>query len=69
MSGLEWRKSSFSSGVGGQDCVEVATAPNGLIRLRESDAPAAVITTGPTPWAAFIQGLKRGDFDRLPGGA
>ncbi|WP_413798851.1 DUF397 domain-containing protein [Streptomyces iranensis] len=69
MPGLEWRKSSFSSGVGGQDCVEVATAPNGLIRLRESDDPAAVITTDPAPWAAFVRGLKRGEFDHLSGSA
>ncbi|MBO3680675.1 DUF397 domain-containing protein [Streptomyces sp. NEAU-YJ-81] len=66
MSGLEWRKSSFSSGVGGQDCVEVAMTLNGLIHLRESDDPAAVIATDPTRWDAFVRGIKRGDFDQLP---
>ncbi|MBI0294736.1 DUF397 domain-containing protein [Streptomyces sp. PRKS01-29] len=66
MSVLEWRKSSFSSGVGGQDCVEVATTPNGLIHLRESDDPAVVIATHPTRWGAFVRGVKRGDFDQLP---
>ncbi|MEU0811079.1 DUF397 domain-containing protein [Streptomyces sp. NPDC005970] len=66
MSGLMWRKSSFSSGLGSSDCVEAAALPGDLILLRESDDPTAVITTAPTRWATFIRGVKRGDFDRLP---
>ncbi|AEM86676.1 DUF397 domain-containing protein [Streptomyces violaceusniger] len=64
-----WRKSTFSSGQVSAECVEVATPSPGLILIRESDDPAAVITTDPAPWAAFIRGLKRGDFDHLPGSA
>ncbi|MER6144730.1 DUF397 domain-containing protein [Streptomyces sparsogenes] len=61
-----WRKSSFSSGQPSSDCVEVAASPRNLILLRESDDPTAVITTVPARWAAFVRGVKRGDFDRLP---
>ncbi|OMI40131.1 DUF397 domain-containing protein [Streptomyces sparsogenes] len=60
-----WRKSSFSSGQPSSDCVEVAASSGDLILLRESDEPTAVITTVPARWAAFIRGVKRGDFDRL----
>ena len=65
MAGLAWRKSSFSSGVGGQDCVEVADAPQGVILLRESDDPGVIIATDPARWAAFVRGVKQGNFDDL----
>ncbi|WP_432252034.1 DUF397 domain-containing protein [Streptomyces sp. HNM1019] len=64
-----WRKSSFSSGQVSAECVEVSAPSPDLILIRESDAPAAVITTGPALWAAFVRGLKRGDFDHLSGNA
>jgi hypothetical protein len=59
-SGLAWRKSSVS-GSGG--CVEAA--PDGLtVRVRHSRRPAGpnIIYTR-TEWAAFIAGVKRGEFD------
>ncbi|CDR10883.1 DUF397 domain-containing protein [Streptomyces iranensis] len=62
-----WRKSTFSSGQVSAECVEVSAPTPGLILIRESDDPAAVITTDPAPWAAFVRGLKRGDFDHLSG--
>ncbi|MEU1784382.1 DUF397 domain-containing protein [Streptomyces sparsogenes] len=66
MSGLTWRKSSFSSGLGSSECVEVAVSSHHRIHVRESDEPTAVITTVPARWAAFVRGIKRGDFDHLP---
>ena len=60
-----WRKSSFSSGQASAECVEVAAEPQGLILLRESDDPAVVIATDPARWAAFVRGVKQGDFDHL----
>ncbi|MCC3779800.1 DUF397 domain-containing protein [Streptomyces sp. UNOB3_S3] len=59
MADLSWRKSSFSTGAN-NDCVEIAPAPGGLIRLRESDDPARVVTTTPTVWAALLVALKAG---------
>ncbi|MDT0546780.1 DUF397 domain-containing protein [Streptomyces lonegramiae] len=55
-----WRKSSHSVGEG--QCVEVA-AWDGLVRLRESDDPAAVLGTAPAVWAAFVRGVKAGLYD------
>ncbi|MFJ2861732.1 DUF397 domain-containing protein [Kitasatospora sp. NPDC087314] len=60
MTNTEWQKSSFS-GSGG-DCVEVRTV-NGTVELRESDEGHVIIHTTPTNFAAFVQGIKAGEFD------
>ncbi|MFF4156391.1 DUF397 domain-containing protein [Streptomyces sp. NPDC001678] len=59
MGDSSWRKSSFSVGAEGS-CLEAAPTPGGLIRLRESDDPARVVTTTPTVWAALLVAVKAG---------
>ncbi|MEX2984409.1 DUF397 domain-containing protein [Streptomyces sp. C36] len=59
MSHPAWQKSSFSTGPEGA-CLEAALTPGGLIRLRESDRPADVITTTPTTWATLLRTVKAG---------
>ena len=63
MSRLAWRKSSFSGSDGGQDCIEVAAGDDGLVHVRESDDPGTVAVTTPAKWAAFLSGVKAGEFD------
>ncbi|MCF3168814.1 DUF397 domain-containing protein [Streptomyces sp. CB04723] len=59
---LEWQKSSFSAS---QDqCVEI-TESAGRILMRESDDPGAVAVTSREKFAAFIQGVKAGEFDHF----
>ncbi|MFG1956046.1 DUF397 domain-containing protein [Nonomuraea sp. NPDC049028] len=66
LSGAVWRKSSRSSGNGGQ-CVEVATNLPGVVAVRDSKDPEGPkLIFAPTDWKAFIIGLKVGDFDTLP---
>ncbi|MFE6718950.1 DUF397 domain-containing protein [Streptomyces albidoflavus] len=60
---ITWQKSSFSGG-NGEDCVEVALHA-GAILMRESDEPGEVIATSPAKLAAFIAGVKAGEFDHL----
>ncbi|MEU9076898.1 DUF397 domain-containing protein [Kitasatospora sp. NPDC004745] len=55
-----WRKSS-SSGES-NECVEVRAA-GGLVEIRESDRPETVVRTTPRKWAAFVRGVKAGEFD------
>jgi hypothetical protein len=58
-----WRKSSYSSGNGGQ-CVEVASNLPGVIVVRDSknpDGPALSFT--PLEWRAFLSGASAGEFD------
>ncbi|MFD7900407.1 DUF397 domain-containing protein [Streptomyces sp. NPDC059743] len=59
---IRWQKSSFSGN--GPQCVEVAEH-SGEILIRESDAPDTVTTTSPTKFAAFIKGVKAGEFDHF----
>lgn len=58
-SSLQWQKSSFS-GAGGENCIELAAAVGGAILLRESEAPAVVLSTTPARLAAFLDALKAG---------
>jgi Domain of unknown function (DUF397) len=60
-SNISWFKSSASSVTG---CVEVAHLPSGLVGLRDSkdrDKPPYVFNR--QEWAAFITGVKSGEFD------
>lgn len=63
MSTHDWQKSSYS-GTGG-NCIDVAAADDGTIKLRESDAPDVIVTTTPEKLRAFILGVKAGEFDHF----
>ncbi|MFG2498490.1 DUF397 domain-containing protein [Streptomyces sp. NPDC048441] len=55
---LTWQKSSFSGGPQGE-CLYLAAAPDGTIRLRESDTPAVTLATAPTQLAALMGHIKQ----------
>ncbi|MFI6083772.1 DUF397 domain-containing protein [Streptomyces sp. NPDC051217] len=59
---INWQKSSFSGE--GPQCVEIAEH-NGDILVRESDDPDAITTTSRDKFAAFIAGVKAGEFDHF----
>jgi hypothetical protein len=68
--GPEWVKSSLSLANG--DCVEVASMPGGRIGVRDSkDVTGAILRFTPGEWDAFLEGVRKGEFDRFsqPGGA
>lgn len=53
-----WKKSSYSGGGEGNDCVEVAARPTG-VSIRDSKAPTRAMLTVPTGvFAPFIGALK-----------
>ncbi|MFJ4320990.1 DUF397 domain-containing protein [Streptomyces lavendulae] len=60
---IRWQKASFSGG-NGENCVEVGRQNDSIV-LRESGDPAWVITTTPAKLAAFIKGVKAGEFDHF----
>ncbi|MFC7262654.1 DUF397 domain-containing protein [Streptomyces lutosisoli] len=55
---LHWQKSSFSSEA--SNCVELATAPDGTIRLRESDAPSTALTLRATTLNPLLSATREG---------
>lgn len=59
----EYRKSSYSNGNGGNNCVEVQEVDNGWRHVRNSKMPQYVIAFTPTEWDAFVKGVKAGEFD------
>ncbi|MEV0113339.1 DUF397 domain-containing protein [Streptomyces sp. NPDC050844] len=63
---ITWQKSSFSGGGDGANCVELS-ATQSTVRLRESDAPAAELTTTPACLAALIRGAKSAAFTHVHG--
>jgi hypothetical protein len=59
---LQWRKSSYS-GNGGGDCVEVASLPD-VVAVRDSkDRNGPALGFAADAWAAFVSGIKLGEFD------
>jgi hypothetical protein len=55
LSGAKWRKSSWSSGDGGQ-CVEVASNLPGVIAVRDSKNPAGpALVFSPAEWRLFMR--------------
>ncbi|MGW6911884.1 DUF397 domain-containing protein [Streptomyces sp. NPDC054940] len=60
LSNARWRKSSYSAGDGGEDCVEIADGVPGIIPVRDSklasDGPVLLI---PAPtWSGFLTSLR-----------
>lgn len=56
-----WRKSSYSAL---QDCVEVRHAPDGHVEMRDTkDRDAGALAFSESEFAAFLAGIKAGEFD------
>ncbi|WP_189782805.1 DUF397 domain-containing protein [Streptomyces capitiformicae] len=60
-----WQKSSFSGFGDGNDCVELAAISPHMVGLRESDTPATILTTTPTPVTHLLHAITTGRF-RVP---
>ncbi|MGW2224687.1 DUF397 domain-containing protein [Streptomyces formicae] len=56
MTELAWQKSTYSQEA--SSCVNIATAPDGTIRLRESDEPEVVLSTTRTQLGTLIRSVK-----------
>ncbi|TQF03370.1 DUF397 domain-containing protein [Kitasatospora acidiphila] len=64
MSDLKWFKSSYSDNGGA--CVEVAANVPGVIPVRDSKDPEGPsLTFTPAGFAAFVAGVKGGEFGAI----
>ena len=61
---LDWRKSSYSGGSGG-DCVEVAKTADGVLVRNSKRLDGEMITFTSSELGAFIAGCQAGEFDDL----
>ncbi|MET9988854.1 DUF397 domain-containing protein [Streptomyces mutabilis] len=51
-----WRKSSYSGGAGGEECVEVADGVPGVVPVRDSKVAAGpVVVVGSAAWTEFVR--------------
>jgi hypothetical protein len=53
-----WQKSSYSGPDDGNNCVELACTTPTTLHLRESDAPAAILTVTPAPLTHFLHFIR-----------
>jgi hypothetical protein len=65
LAGVLWRKSSFSGNQGNSSgCVEVAFLPHGAVAVRDTkDRSLAPQVFPAKEWAAFVAGVRAGEFD------
>ncbi|MEW1721099.1 DUF397 domain-containing protein [Streptomyces sp. NPDC093109] len=63
MSNYHWQKSSYSGTAG--NCINIAAADDGTVKIVESDSPDVIVTTTPEKLRAFILGIKAGEFDHF----
>ncbi|MEV5597688.1 DUF397 domain-containing protein [Streptomyces sp. NPDC052496] len=56
MCDYQWQKSSYSNAA--VNCVNIAAASDGTLRLRESDAPEVVLSATRDSIAAFLAAIK-----------
>lgn len=60
LSNARWRKSTYSGGAGGEDCIEVAHGVPDVVPVRDtklaSDSPVLLIPA--SAWAGFLDGLR-----------
>ncbi|UUU23817.1 DUF397 domain-containing protein [Streptomyces sp. DSM 40750] len=63
---LTWQKSTFSGGPQGE-CLYIATAPDGTLRLRESDEPHVILAADPRGLAALLRRVKAGPARAVAG--
>jgi uncharacterized protein DUF397 len=60
LSGVRWRKSTLS---GVENCVEVAFLGDQVLTRDSKDADGPPQVYDRAEWAAFIAGVKAGEFD------
>ncbi|MEU6239330.1 DUF397 domain-containing protein [Kitasatospora sp. NPDC047058] len=61
LSGVQWRKSTYSNGQGG--CIEVSDGFSGLMPVRDSKDPSGPALVFPAEaWRSFVTAVRAGEF-------
>jgi len=63
LNGVHWRKSTYSGGEQGSECVEVGFGASGTVPVRDSKAPEGpVLTFTPAAWTDFLTAVREGSL-------
>jgi hypothetical protein len=63
VTGARWRKSSFSNGDGGNNCVEVAFLPDDTVAVRDTKDRSLPPHLYPAPaWHELTAAIRAGEF-------
>jgi hypothetical protein len=62
-SSLAWFKATCSTHNGA--CVQVASLPDGVAVRDSKDPEGPILVYTPAEWLAFLDGAKKGEFDRF----
>jgi hypothetical protein len=60
-----WRKSSYSNGNGGNNCVEVSFRDGGVAVRDSKDRGGPTLTFTSGEWLAFLAGVRAGEFELM----
>ncbi|MEV5594707.1 DUF397 domain-containing protein [Streptomyces sp. NPDC052496] len=60
MSTYDWQTSSYCGT--GNNCLAIATSPDGSACLRESETPDAILTTSRPQLSSLIRAIKAGNI-------
>ncbi|MFJ8887973.1 DUF397 domain-containing protein [Streptomyces sp. NPDC102402] len=63
--GLVWTRAAPDDAEGPGPWIEIAFGSDELVYLRETGAPATVVTTTVEKWEAFTKGVLAGEFDHF----
>lgn len=59
---MTWRKASYTVD---NNCVELAETDDAILVRNSNQPDAGTLTITPTDLAAFVEGVKAGDYDDL----
>ncbi|MBB0231866.1 DUF397 domain-containing protein [Streptomyces calidiresistens] len=60
---LDWVRAEVEDG-SDEHCFEVAL-DGGWVHIRQTDDPAAIVTTTRSKWDAFVLGVRNNEFDHF----
>ena len=63
LSDAAWKKSSYSNGSGGNNCVEVAFLDTAVAVRDSKDPSGPALLFSSATWTEFVNSAKAGEFD------
>ncbi|MGY0018352.1 DUF397 domain-containing protein [Streptomyces sp. cg35] len=62
---LTWTRAAPDGAEGPGPWIEIAYGEDDLVHVRDTSAPAMIVTTTRRKWDAFVLGVQAGEFDHF----